>query len=48
MQTVVVESGDVLDDGQLHLRPGAPGAAGDQLGLKEPVSVWRTHLRSVS
>jgi hypothetical protein len=34
MQAVVVEPGDVLDDGQLELRPGAPAAVGDQLGLE--------------
>jgi hypothetical protein len=34
VQAVVVEPGDVLDDGQLELRAGAPGAVGDQLGLE--------------
>jgi hypothetical protein len=28
---VVVEPGDVLDDGELELRAGAPHAVGDQL-----------------
>lgn len=28
------EPGDVLDDCQLELRSGAPGAVGDQLGLE--------------
>ena len=32
MQAVVVEPGDVLDDGQLELRAGAPRAVGDLLG----------------
>jgi hypothetical protein len=34
VQAVVVEPGDVLDDGQLKLRPRPPGAVGDQLGLE--------------
>ena len=31
---IVVEPGDVLDDGELELRVGAPHAVGDQLGLE--------------
>lgn len=34
MQALVVEPGDVFDDGQLQLRARAPGAVGDQLGLE--------------
>lgn len=30
MQAVVVEPGDVLDDGRLELGARAPGAVGDQ------------------
>jgi hypothetical protein len=35
VQGVVVEPGDVLDDGELKLRAGSPGAVGDQLGPEE-------------
>jgi hypothetical protein len=34
VQAVVVEPGDVLDDGQLELRARTLGAVGDQLGLE--------------
>ena len=34
VQTGVVEPADVLDDGELELRAGAPDAVGDELGLE--------------
>jgi hypothetical protein len=34
VQAVVVEPADVLDDGELELRAGAPDAVGDRLGLE--------------
>ncbi len=34
MQAGVVEPADVLDDGELELRPATPDAGGDQLGLE--------------
>ena len=34
MDALVVEPGDVLDDGELELGPGAPDAVADQLGLE--------------
>ena len=34
VQAVVVKPADVLDDGQLELRSGAPDAVGDQLRLE--------------
>jgi hypothetical protein len=34
VQALVVEPGDVLDDGELELRAAAPDAVADQLGLE--------------
>jgi len=34
VDALVVEPGDVLDDGELELRTGAPDAVADQLGLE--------------
>ena len=34
VEAVVVEPADVLDDGELELRSGAPDAVGDELGLE--------------
>jgi len=34
VKAFVVEPGDVLDDGELELRAGAPDAVTDQLGLE--------------
>jgi hypothetical protein len=44
VEAVVVEPGDPLHDRQLELRPGAPDAVGDQLGLEavalDPMARW--------
>jgi hypothetical protein len=34
VEALVVEPGDVLDDGELELGAGAPDAVADQLGLE--------------
>jgi hypothetical protein len=39
VQALVVEPGDVFDDGQLQLGTRAPDPVGDQLGLEGVVSV---------
>jgi hypothetical protein len=44
----VVEPADVLDDGQLELRAGAPDAVGDQLGLKLSTKLSARALSSAS